>query len=191
MQQIVTHLDSGWVQIVLRSPIEHVGQCKVLITRLNGGKKLIELRDMQPMCKMEIHQIYSNIHSISCKCWEGQPWFDVELWTEVFYKSIWWHCEGKKKIACIVDIIIMGWHLSCIGIGTHNPGVYQGYLYPNPSLPVPAPKGTGNGYGRCHTLIWLHMQLPCNLGLRYVFLHLLCVFHMLTDNLFRLYICTN
>ena len=37
---------------------------------------------------------------------------------------------------------------SWIGSGTGNPGVFQGYPYPNPSLPVPSLWGTGfGGYG--------------------------------------------
>src|SRR6202522_2332258 len=36
----------------------------------------------------------------------------------------------------------------CIGIGTGNPGVFQGYPYPYPRKPVPVLKGTGfEGYG--------------------------------------------
>ena len=35
-----------------------------------------------------------------------------------------------------------------LGIGTGNPGVFQGYPYPNPSLPVPVAGGTGfDGWG--------------------------------------------
>ena len=30
-----------------------------------------------------------------------------------------------------------------VGIGTGNPGVFQGYPYPDPSLPVPTARGTG------------------------------------------------
>jgi hypothetical protein len=38
--------------------------------------------------------------------------------------------------------------LWCLGIGTGNPGVFPGYPYPYPSLPVPAHWGTGFcGYG--------------------------------------------
>jgi hypothetical protein len=33
-----------------------------------------------------------------------------------------------------------------IGIVTGNPGVFQGYPYPNPSKPVPLGWGTGNGF---------------------------------------------
>ena len=34
-----------------------------------------------------------------------------------------------------------------VGIGTGNPGVFQGYPYPYPRKPVPVPRGTGfNGY---------------------------------------------
>ena len=39
-------------------------------------------------------------------------------------------------------------YAEAVGIGTGNPGVFQGYLYPNPSLPVPAAMGTGfDGWG--------------------------------------------
>jgi hypothetical protein len=31
----------------------------------------------------------------------------------------------------------------CVGIITGNPGVFQGYPYPNPSIPVPVSRGTG------------------------------------------------
>jgi len=35
-----------------------------------------------------------------------------------------------------------------LGIGTGNPGVFQGYPYPYPRKPVPVFKGTGcEGYG--------------------------------------------
>ena len=35
-----------------------------------------------------------------------------------------------------------------IGNGTGNPGVFQGYPYPNPSLPTPTEWGMGfDGYG--------------------------------------------
>ena len=30
-----------------------------------------------------------------------------------------------------------------LGIGTSNPGVFPGYPYPYPSLPVPTVRGTG------------------------------------------------
>ena len=39
-----------------------------------------------------------------------------------------------------------------VGIGTGNPGVFQGYPHPYPRKPVPVPKGTGfdgYGYGFC------------------------------------------
>ena len=34
-------------------------------------------------------------------------------------------------------------HTYTVGFSTGNPGVFPGYPYPNPSLPVPAARGTG------------------------------------------------
>ena len=42
--------------------------------------------------------------------------------------------------------------LRALGIGTGNPGVFQGYPHPYPRKPVPVSKGTGfdgYGYGFC------------------------------------------
>ena len=38
-----------------------------------------------------------------------------------------------------------------VGIGTGNPGVFQGYPYPYRRKPVPAPRGTGTGTGSAKT----------------------------------------
>ena len=38
-----------------------------------------------------------------------------------------------------------------LGIGTGNPGVFQGYPYPYPRKPAPVPKGTGMGTGSAKT----------------------------------------
>jgi len=44
--------------------------------------------------------------------------------------------------------VLPGTELSELGIATGNPGVFPGYPYPNPSLPVPAARGTGfDGWG--------------------------------------------
>ena len=40
---------------------------------------------------------------------------------------------------------------SPLGIGTGNPGVFQGYPHPYPRKPVPVPKGTGMGTGFAKT----------------------------------------
>jgi hypothetical protein len=38
-----------------------------------------------------------------------------------------------------------------VGIGTGNPGVFQGYPHPYRRKPVPVPKGTGTGTGFAKT----------------------------------------
>jgi len=43
------------------------------------------------------------------------------------------------------------WHPMELGIGTGNPGVFQGYPYPYPRKPAPMPKGMGMGTGSAKT----------------------------------------
>ena len=53
----------------------------------------------------------------------------------------------------------IGWRRG-LGIGTGNPGVFQGYPYPYPSLPVPSHWGTVfDGYG-CRVAAGTGVQKP-------------------------------
>src|ERR1700678_2420816 len=46
------------------------------------------------------------------------------------------------------SLLILTSHFPKLGIGTGNPGVFQGYPYPYPRKPLPMFKGTGfEGYG--------------------------------------------
>jgi len=58
------------------------------------------------------------------------------------------------RTAIGIDVQLLNLHgylFDQLGIGTGNPGVFQGYPYPYRRKPVPVPKGTGTGTGFAKT----------------------------------------
>ena len=82
---------------------------------------------------------------------------------ELVWSNEWWdglapcllHLDtvysSREVLASLEQLSIAGVGDGCLGIGTGNPGVFQGYLHPYPRKPAPVPKGTGTGTGSAKT----------------------------------------